>query len=226
MGNFSILLVDDDKTVSQALKRVFHRSKYEISTALNGEEGMSKFISTRPDLVILDLRMPGKSGMEVLKEMRKENKEANIIIITGYGGVKEAIEAMKAGASDFLQKPIKAGELRARVESMKKLTDLKAENRRLKKNIKDKSSLNRLIGSSPAMQKIIQLSRRLAKNDAAILILGESGTGKGLLAKAIHNDDRYVGMPFVPIDCSAIKIEKLPIRSSHFEKVPFTLLSI
>jgi len=203
-AHFPLLFVDDDPGILSALKRVFFEEPYPIHTARDGEKALALLRKTKIEAAILDLKMPGMDGLTLLKKIKKSYPGIMVLMLTGHGGVKEAVEAVKLGADDFLEKPFSPEGLRARLAQIYRLWALSEENRDLRARIKAQSRLDRLIGNAPVMVKLKETISRLGPTEAPVLIQGETGTGKELVARAIHDRSARSKHPFVPIDCAAM----------------------
>jgi len=202
--NFSLLLVDDEATILSSLKRVFRQASYDLHTARDGETALEILEKTRIDAALVDLMMPGMSGMELLVNIRQRWPAVKVIILTGYGGVREAVEAIQMGAVDFLQKPFENESLLARFDQLHQIWRLEQENQRLKDQIQFKFGFDQLIGNTGPMLNLKRMILQVALSDASILVQGETGTGKELVARAIHHHSTRKGHPFVPVDCASI----------------------
>ena len=202
--NFSLLLVDDEATILSSLKRVFRQASYDLHTARDGETALEILEKTRIDAALVDLMMPGMSGMELLVNIRQRWPAVKVIILTGYGGVREAVEAIQMGAVDFLQKPFENESLLARFDQLHQIWRLEQENQRLKDQIQFKFGFDQLIGNTGPMLNLKRMILQVALSDASILVQGETGTGKELVARAIHHHSTRKGHPFVPVDCASL----------------------
>jgi DNA-binding NtrC family response regulator len=185
MVRFKILIVDDEHNVIAALKRFLSRHNYEVDSATDGEQGLTAISKKSFDLVLLDLKMPGMDGMTVLVKALAIDPDLNIIIQTGHGGVVDAVQALKLGATDFLEKNCDPAILRTRVEQVHKQWSLRQANAALAKKSHCSFSYPDLIGESATMLKLKDMITRVAPTDATILIQGESGTGKEIVSRAI-----------------------------------------
>jgi DNA-binding NtrC family response regulator len=179
---------------------------HEVFPFNNANSALSALESIGPELVITDLYLDktGAQGLEILQKARALNPPAVVIMITGFGSIESAVEAMKRGAYDYLEKPFKVDELRLAVERALSYNDAVSENVYLRKQLKKKYQFNQIIGAAPKMQEVFKMIERVADTDSTILIRGESGTGKELVAKALHFNSRRQFAPFVPINCSAL----------------------
>jgi len=201
---FTILIVDDEPSVISSLQRFFARYNYQLVTALNGKEALEILNTTDVALVILDLNMPGMDGFTVLKKARLLIPDLKIIIQTGHGGVTEAVEALKQGASDFLEKGSSPEILKKRVGQVYEIWLLEQKNKELSDRSANEFLFEKLVGESPKMKKLKDMIVRVAPTDTTVLIQGESGTGKELIARAIHHHSNRAQYAFVPVDCASI----------------------
>jgi DNA-binding NtrC family response regulator len=201
---FSLLLVDDEPSVLSSLKRVFFEDEYQIHTAGNGAQALELLAEVKIDAALIDLKMPGMDGLTLMKEMRKDFPQVMVIILTGHGSIQEAVEAVKLGAVDFLEKPYEPEALRNRIAQLHQIWNLREENRQLRSRIEFQFGFDRLVGNSTAMLKLKELIAQIGPNDAPVLIQGETGTGKELVARAIHHHSPRSASNFVPVDCAAI----------------------
>ena len=204
MAGTKILIVDDELVMRESLAGWLERDGHTIATAQSGEEALAKLQTTRFDILLVDIKMEGISGLEVLKKVKADDPDVAIVMITAYGSIATAIEAIKNGASDYLLKPFDPNELGLLIE---KIVDHQAqarENLFLKEQYKDRTRFESMIGQSLPMQKIFDLIQDVAPTDATVLITGETGTGKGLAAKAIHTKSERRDGPFVVVNCGSI----------------------
>lgn len=195
---------------------------YEVQAAASGEEGLYLFGQERPDLVITDMKMSGMDGLVVLKSIKEQSPETVVIIITAFGTIDVAVEAMKAGAYDYITKPFNRDGLRLTVKKALQFSGLTEENRRLKSELSDKADFRTIVGSSKEMEKVFDVIRKVADTEAAVLITGESGTGKELVARSIHANSSRRDAPFVAINCAAIPRELLESELFGHVKGAFT----
>jgi two-component system NtrC family response regulator len=195
---------------------------YVVATAASGEEGVRLFDETAPSLVISDMKMPGMDGMQVLKAIKERSPETLVIMITAFGTVDIAVEAMKAGAYDYITKPFNRDELRLTVAKALQFSGLTLENRRLKSELAERANFRSIIGNSPQMEKVFGIVRKVADTDASVLITGESGTGKELVARSLHNQSSRKNGPFIAINCAAIPHDLLESELFGHVKGSFT----
>jgi len=222
MGNEKILVIDDSPEIVNLFSDYLHTEGYEVDTAGDGAIGISLVERNSYDLIVTDLKMPGTDGMEVLKYIREHSPDTLCIILTGYGTVKSAVEAIKMGAFDYLTKPVKMDEILVTFQRAFEYRDLKRENLHLRSQLKKKYRFENIIGDSEEMQKVFEVIEKVADTDSTVLILGESGTGKELVAKAIHYNSYRREKPFVPVNCAAIPGELLESELFGHEKGAFT----
>ncbi|RJQ43278.1 MAG: sigma-54-dependent Fis family transcriptional regulator [Nitrospiraceae bacterium] len=218
-----ILVVDDEKFITKSLKQHLEKEGHEILTADSGEAGLEIFQTDVPDIIILDLRMPGMGGMETLEAIRKINNEAIVIIITAHGDIETAVAAIKSGAYDFVEKPFELDRISFLIKKGMETIHLKREVSYFREEKYDTYNFQNIIGESATMKEVLTLSRKVALSDAnTILIQGESGTGKSLLARAIHYHSQRSSDPFVEVTCTAIPEALIESELFGYEKGAFT----
>ena len=200
----SLLIIDDEKSLLDVLSLMFKKEGYEVKTAASGAEALDILTNNTIDLVITDIRMPHLSGMEILKYVKENQPETPVIVITAYGSIQQAVEALKAGALDYIVKPFDIEELKILVARGLERKHLELENILLKKDLKDKYKFENMIGKSRLMQEVYVLIDKVAGTDSTVLITGESGTGKEVFAHAIHNMSPRRKGPFVKVNCAAV----------------------
>jgi len=204
MAHSRILLVDDDESIRKVLGYMLEEAGYGVESAPGADAGLRMASARRPDLVLSDIKMPGKDGLELLRELRVLDPSIPVIILTAFGTVGTAVEAMKHGASDYLTKPIARDDLLLTVAKTLKLHRLEAENEDLRETLRDRFRFESMVGLSPAMTEVFTTLRKVAATEATVLITGESGTGKELIARAIHFNSPRRSQRMVTINCAAI----------------------
>ena len=200
----SILVVDDDRAMREMLASLFREQGFQVAEAGSADEATKLLGESDFDVVLSDIRMPGKSGIQMVGDVRRLRPHTPVILMTAFGSIDSAVEAMRAGAFDYVRKPFEPDVVQLTVERALERRVLEEENRRLRRAVDQTSSLGDLIGTSPAMRDIFALIRRVAHSKASVLITGESGTGKEMVARAIHFHGPRAGKPFLPINCTAI----------------------
>ena len=203
-----ILIVEDDADMAETCRRIFTRAGFEAEAVYGGEAGLEKLRSDADFTIVLtDLRMPGMDGTELLRRAREIRPEIDVIIMTGYGTIQNAIQAMKIGASDYITKPFDREELLRAVQQILEGRHLRRENERLRRenaDLRQAYDFPNIAGRSTLMQRVFARMRAAAANDSSVLIVGETGTGKELVARAIHYHSPRAEQPFVPVNCGAI----------------------
>lgn len=220
----SILIIDDDQLVRESLFEVLCHQGYDVTMASDGAEGIMKLKEKDFDVALVDLRLPSRSGMDVLKETRQRFPELDVVMMTGFSTVETAVEAMKHGAFDYLTKPIHDDEIRILLKRVFDVKRLKEENQSLKRELSDKkSSFHNILGEDPKMQRIYSIIQATSNTETTVLLKGESGTGKGLIAQAIHySDSQRKDGPYIEISCGAIPRELLESELFGHVKGAFT----
>lgn len=203
-GRIKILIIDDDEAILDSCSQVLKKEKYSVSTATTGDEGLDRISQELFNALLLDLKLPGINGMEVLEKMNDEYPEIPVIMITGHATVDSAVEAMKKGAFDYLSKPFTPQELRLVIRRALKNRDILLENIYLRKELETRCDFDMVVGKSKVMQDIIAIVEKVAPTDSTVLIAGESGTGKELLSREIHRHSQRADAPFVVVDCGAL----------------------
>ena len=217
----TILVVDDDKSIRYSLKRMME-GNYSIITAQNGEEALNRIKENPPALVIMDIKMPGRSGIEVLKEIKAIDPKSLVILMTAFGTTETAIEAMKYGAFDYILKPFPIPQMKGLVEKAISLRKMMKEEVAFPSVADSGGEEERIVGSSPKMQEIYKLVGQVAPSDVTVLLRGESGTGKDLVARAIYHHSFRSKQPFLPVNCAAIPDTLLESEVFGHEKGSFT----
>lgn len=219
---FNVLVIDDEKNIRTGLAAALKLDGYEVFLAADGNEGMDIALRGDIDLVITDLRMPGMSGEEVLKKVTSETPGVPVIVLTGHGTVESAVDAMRAGAYDFLTKPLNLDRLSLLVKRALQSRELILQHRELEREVESRKSFEHIIGKSPAMMKVFEVLKRVAPTKASVLITGESGVGKELIADALHNLSPRKDNPFVKVHCAALAESLLESELFGHEKGSFT----
>jgi two-component system NtrC family response regulator len=217
-----ILVVDDDESLRWVTQAQLQQSGYQVNSAADGRHALASMSESPPDLVITDLQMPGMSGLELLKRVRAEYPEILVILVTAFGTVETAVEAMKAGAYDYITKPVNMDELRMIVSRGLEHLDLREEVRSLRSSLDQKYGFENILGQSKALLYVLDMAARAAQATSTVLIHGETGTGKELLAKAVHFNSRRKNKPFVTINCGAIPRDLLESELFGHVKGSFT----
>src|SRR6185436_10472665 len=199
-----ILIVEDKDSLRQMLRLTLQTAGYGVDEARDGAEARRKLNDSRYKLVITDLKMPRADGLEVLRAAKASDATTAVILLTAYGTVDEAVLAMKEGAFEFLQKPVDSGHLLALVERVLEEARMRAENVLLREEYARRYGFPRIIGDSPAMQRVGREIQQVAQTPTTVLLLGESGTGKELFARAVHHLSPRRNAPFIAINCAAI----------------------
>ena len=222
MANEKILLIDDSQEILEILSTYLTSEGYEVETASDGLTGISMIGNNFYDIVLTDIKMPDVGGMDVLAYTRENSPESICLVLTGYGTIKSAVEAIKAGAFDYFTKPVKLDEIQIALERALEHRNLKRENIYLRNQLKREYRFENIIGDSEPLQKVFERIEKVADTDSTVLILGESGTGKELIAKAIHYNSYRKENPFIPVNCAAIPSELLESELFGHEKGAFT----
>ncbi len=222
MLNEKILLIDDSPEILENLSEYLSSLGYDVTTASDGTSGIHLIEKQFYDIILTDMKMQGADGMEVLRYVKEHSVESICIILTGYGTIRNAVEAIKNGAFDYLTKPVKLDEISITLDRALEYRNLKRENTNLRNQLKKKYQFKNIIGESPAMQSVFETIEKVADTDSTVLILGESGTGKELIARALHYNSYRKDGPFVPVNCAAIPSELLESELFGHEKGAFT----
>jgi DNA-binding NtrC family response regulator len=218
----TILIIDDEAAIRESLQTLLEMENYSVDCAATGEEGLNR-IAERPfDLVLLDFALPDKNGLEVLREIRERDSELSIIMITAYGTVENAVLAIQAGATNFIQKPWDNEKLLADIQTAVARRRAEEENIQLKRALKQRYNFENIIGKSEAMLRIFDLVAQVAPSRSTILLQGESGTGKELIAKALHMNSSRKDFPFVPVNTGSMPADLLESTLFGHVKGAFT----
>ncbi|TLD41321.1 MAG: Response regulator of zinc sigma-54-dependent two-component system [Candidatus Jettenia ecosi] len=218
----SLLLVDDDKNTLDGLVKILMHDGYTVSGAVSGYDALNLLSRKNFDIIVTDMKLPGMGGISLIHEIRKREESVAIVVITAYSSVKTAVEAIKCGADDYLTKPINIEELKVVLEKLWEKQQLIAQNRILKEKLKDRYKFSELVGSTSQMQQIFHMIEDVAPSTASILILGETGTGKELVANAIHYQSDRSARPFIALHCAALSEGVLESELFGHEKGAFT----
>jgi DNA-binding NtrC family response regulator len=202
--NPRILVVDDEESMCNFMEIMLRKEGYTVSTAQSGEAAVALIDQESPDLVISDIMMPEMSGIELLVEAKKRHEKLHFVVMTAFASVDSAVDALKRGADDYITKPFKVDEIKHVIKNLLENDELRSENQKLKDELAGRFTLDKFIGNSTAVVRLKELVSQIASSDSTVLILGESGTGKDLIARAIHSHSRRCDQPFVAINCGAI----------------------
>lgn len=214
-----ILVIDDQKSIRNTLKDVLEYESHEVSLAENGPQGLELFESEKHEVVLCDIKMPDMDGIEVLNRIHLINPDVPVIMISGHGNIDTAVDAIKKGAYDFIEKPLDLNRLLVCIRNAVEKKELVTETRVLKKQV---SKTYEMIGDSPAINKVKGMIDKVAITDARVLITGSNGTGKELVARALHEKSNRAAMPFVEVNCAAIPSELIESELFGHEKGAFT----
>ena len=217
-----ILIIDDEAEILDNCRRILERAGFDCMLLQESENFVRVLKETSPDLVLTDLRMPKKDGMSILKEAKAIDPDIIVLLFTAYGTIKSALEACKLGAFDYIQKPFSAEQLRIAVNRGIKQKRLSDENKYLRSQLKEAFGFNRIIGNSASLREALELVKKVSRTDANILITGDSGTGKELIARGIHTNSDRSQSPFVPVDCASLPENLLESELFGHEKGAFT----
>lgn len=217
-----LLIVEDEETLCESLGRVFLREGYEVETAMSAESAIKILETASYDLIITDIILPGINGIELLKKCREQNPEQIVIIITAFASLETAVEALRAGAYDYVIKPIIHEEIKRVVRNALRERALRIENLLLKKQIEERYDFEKIIGQSSEIKSLIDDVKKIAGSRSNVIIFGETGTGKELFARALHYNSLRRDKPFIPINCSAIPKNLLESELFGYVKGAFT----
>src|SRR5437870_8326090 len=200
----NLMIVDDERAIREVCRDVAQTLGFHTSIADSAEHAYRVLESNAIDVVLLDLKLPGAGGLEALHQIRERRPDVLVIVVTGYGTVKSAVQAMKDGAYDYVTKPFSMEELRLLLERVAGHLRLKTESRALRETIKSRQGFGNIIGRAPDMEKLYRIIAKAGQSVHPVLILGESGTGKELVAKSIHFAGIFRNKPFIPVDCGSL----------------------
>jgi len=215
----AILVIDDEKSIRNTLQEVLEYENHKVDLATNGAEGVELFSNNSYDIVLCDIKMPGMDGLEVLEKLHEKAHDVPIIMISGHGNIDTAVEAIKKGAYDFIEKPLDLNRLLVTMRNATERNDLVSETKVLKRRI---SKTYDIAGESQSINKVKEMIERVAPTDARVLITGDNGTGKELVARWLHEKSPRAPMPFVEVNCAAIPSELIESELFGHEKGAFT----
>lgn len=214
-----ILVVDDEKSIRNTLQEILEYENHKVELATNGPEGIELFEKNEFDVVLCDIKMPEMDGIEVLERILEKSNDVPVIMISGHGNIDTAVEAIKKGAYDFIEKPLDLNRLLVTIRNAMERIDLVTQTKVLKKKV---SKTYDIVGESPAIRKVKEMIEKVAPTDAKILITGSSGTGKELVARWLHEKSERASKPFVEVNCAAIPSELIESELFGHEKGAFT----
>jgi two-component system nitrogen regulation response regulator NtrX len=214
-----ILVIDDESAIRDSLRMILEYENYGFMGATSGQEGIALVQRDRPDLVLLDIKMPGMDGMEVLRKLHALDPTLPVVMISGHGTTSTAVDAIKSGALDFLDKPLSSERVIVTLQNALKQEELRQENRELKLAMESKYEI---VGESPALRSVLEAVKRAAPTNATVMLLGESGVGKELVARTIHRNSPRAGQRFIQVNCAAIPEELIESELFGHEKGSFT----
>jgi DNA-binding NtrC family response regulator len=217
-----VLVVDDEVNARTALAELLRDKGYEVEMAADAFKAIGKFESFAPHVVVTDLKMPGMDGIELIKKLRAEADPPAVVVMTAFGAVETAVDAMRAGAADYLSKPINLSELLVVLDRVLETEQLRRETRQLRARVRDRVAPRNMIGVAPPMQRVFEVIDQVAPSKATVMITGESGTGKELVANAIHQRSPRANGPFVKLHCAALAESLLESELFGHEKGSFT----
>ncbi len=200
----NILVVDDERTIRDSIKTVLEDDGYETDTASNGKEALELVNEKDYEIIITDLKMPEMDGMELVEQCQHICPQTSVVIITAHASLESAIKALRMGAYDYILKPFDFEDVLLKIKRLLKHKELVLENQALRREVEDRYNFSNIVGKSPQMQNVFELIRKVAKTKGNVLITGKSGTGKELVARAIHYNSDRKNKPFVPINCGAV----------------------
>jgi two-component system nitrogen regulation response regulator NtrX len=214
-----ILVIDDEAAIRDSLRMILEYEDYQFMGAASGQEGIAQVQRDRPDLVLLDIKMPGMDGIEVLRKLHALDETLPVVMISGHGTTATAVEAIRSGATDFLDKPLSSERVIVTLQNALRTSELRSENRELKLAMEARYEI---VGQSPALRQVLDAVKRAAPTNATVLLLGESGVGKELVARTIHRNSARAGQRFVQVNCAAIPEELIESELFGHEKGSFT----
>ncbi len=220
--SIKLLIVDDDDDMRDDLVQLFRKQGHEVTAAVSGEDALDKAAHARFDVALLDLHLPGISGIDVLAKLKEQQPELEALMLTAHSSIETAVEAMRRGAYDYLTKPFRAADLEVHIQKAFEKVQLQRREQQWLRHLSYESPRYRLVGSSPAMRKVIGLIEKVAATDSTVLVRGASGTGKELVARALHSNSPRRTRPLVTINCAALQETLLESELFGHEKGAFT----
>jgi two-component system, NtrC family, nitrogen regulation response regulator NtrX len=214
-----ILVIDDERSIRNTLKDILEYEKYQVDLAENGPTGLEKIKNGEYDVVLCDIKMPGMDGLEVLEKLAEQEYDSPVVMISGHGNIDTAVEAIKKGAFDFIEKPLDLNRLLITIRNAMDKSNLVTETKILKKKVNKKYEI---VGKSEPIRKVVEMADRVARTDARVLITGSNGTGKELVARRIHDLSQRATGPFIEVNCAAIPSELIESELFGHEKGAFT----
>ena len=222
MPRARILIVDDEANARAALRTILAEEGYEVAEAADGEEALQKLSDFLPEVILSDVRMPRRDGLSLLKAAKEQGSDAAFVMMTAFGTVEAAVEAMRAGAENYLVKPLDVAAVLVFVDKALQKRGLEREAAGLRERVRDRYKIDGIVGESPELQAVFEMVKRAAPTKATVLLLGESGTGKELIAQALHEHSTRKGKPFIKVACAALSESLLESELFGHERGSFT----
>ncbi|MDD2241973.1 MAG: sigma-54 dependent transcriptional regulator [Bacteroidales bacterium] len=216
-----VLIIDDEKSIRMALKDILEDEGHEVALAEDGKKGLEQALANNFDVIFCDIKMPGMDGVEVLDKLVAEGVESSVVMISGHGSIDTAVECIKKGAFDFIQKPPDLNRILITLKNASEKTSIVKENKTLKRKISG-TGIQEIIGDSPAINQVKSIIDKVAPTDARVLVTGSNGTGKELVARWLHEKSNRAQMPFIDVNCAAIPSELIESELFGHEKGAFT----
>ena len=214
-----ILVIDDERSIRNTLKDILEYEKYEVDLAEDGIKALEKVKTAEYDIILCDIKMPGMDGIEVLEKLGEITPDTPVVMISGHGNIDTAVDSIKKGAFDYIEKPLDLNRLLITIRNAMDKSSLVSETKILKKKVNKKYEI---VGESPALKSVVEMADRVAKTDARVLITGANGTGKELVARRIHDQSNRSAGPFIEVNCAAIPSELIESELFGHEKGAFT----
>ncbi len=216
-----VLIIDDEKSIRMALKDILEDEGHEVALAEDGKKGLEQALANNFDVIFCDIKMPGMDGVEVLDKLMEDGVESSVVMISGHGSIDTAVECIKKGAFDFIQKPPDLNRILITLKNASDKTSIVKENKTLKRKISG-TGIQEIIGDSPAINQVKSIIDKVAPTDARVLVTGSNGTGKELVARWLHEKSSRAQMPFIDVNCAAIPSELIESELFGHEKGAFT----